>query len=68
MLPVCLLMIFNPLHYFTSYLIKDKLIERTFNRKGSSYLACNDRKHIIFFTFEKPKKIFMGFYKMYEMH
>ena len=34
MLPVGLLMIFDPLHYFTSYLIKDKLIdliERTFN-------------------------------------
>ena len=38
-------------------LIKDKLIdliERTFNREGSSYLACNDRN--AFFTSEKPKK------------
>ena len=38
-------------------LIKDKLIdliERTFRREGSSYLACNDR--YAFFTPEKPKK------------
>ena len=38
-------------------LIKDKLIdviERTFNREGSPYLACNDRN--AFFTTEKPKK------------
>ena len=38
-------------------LIKDKLIdliERAFNRKGSSYLACNDRN--AFFTPERPKK------------
>ena len=37
------------------HLIKDKridLIERTFQREGSPYLACND----IFFTSEKPKK------------
>ena len=37
-------------------LIKDKLIdliERTFNREGSLYLACNDRN--TFFTSEKPK-------------
>ena len=39
-------------------LIKDKLIdliERTFRREGSPYLACNDRN--AFFTLEKPKKI-----------
>ena len=30
------------------------LIERTFQREGSSYLACNDRN--AFFTLEKPKK------------
>ena len=39
-------------------LIKDKLIdliERTFKREGSPYLACNDRNG--FFTSEKPKKI-----------
>ena len=38
-------------------LIKDKLIgliERTFNREGSPYLACNDRYAC--FTLEKPKK------------
>ena len=38
-------------------LIKDKLIgliERTLQREGSPYLACNDR--IAFFTSEKPKK------------
>ena len=37
-------------------LIKDKLIdlsERTFQREGSPYLACNDRN--AFFTSEKPK-------------
>ena len=39
------------------YLIKDKLIElieRTFQRECSTYLACNDRN--AFFTSEKPKK------------
>ena len=39
------------------HLIKDKLIdliERTFQREGSLYLACNDRN--AFFTSEKPKK------------
>ena len=38
-------------------LIKDKLIdliERTFQREGSPYLACNDRNAV--FTSEKPKK------------
>ena len=38
-------------------LIKEKLIdliERTSNREGSPYLACNDRN--TFFTSEKPKK------------
>ena len=38
-------------------LIKDKLIdliESTFQREGSPYLACNDRN--AFFTSEKPKK------------
>ena len=38
-------------------LIKDKLIdliERTFNRKGSSYLTCNGRNAI--FTLEIPRK------------
>ena len=45
--------------YFTlpHNLIKDiliDLIERTFQREGSPYLACNDRN--AFFTSEKPKK------------
>ena len=55
MRPVCLLMIFYSLHYFTSYFIKDKIdhIERTFQREGSPYLACNDRN--AYFTSEKPK-------------
>ena len=38
-------------------LIKDKLIdliERTFNREGSPYLACNDRN--AFFPLQNPKK------------
>ena len=38
-------------------LIKDKridLIESTFKREGSPYLACSDRN--AFFTTEKPKK------------
>ena len=50
-------------HFSTLYttlphdLTKDKLIdliERTFQKKGSPYLACNDRN--AFFTSEKPKK------------
>ena len=52
MQPVCLLMIFH-----THYLIKGKLIdliERTFQREGSPYLACNDRND--FFTSEEPIK------------
>ena len=39
-------------------IIKDKLIdliERTFNREGSPYLACNDRN--AFFTVEYPKNV-----------
>ena len=42
----------------THDLIKDKhidLIERTFQREDSPYLACNERN--AFFTSEKPKKI-----------
>ena len=49
-------------------LIKDKLIdliERTFTREGSTYLACNDRN--AFFTSEKPKNIMHGLVKMYVM-
>ena len=49
-------------------LIKDKridLIQRTFNREGSPYLACNDRR--VFFTLEKSKNIMHGLVKMYVM-
>ena len=49
-------------------LIKDKLIdliERTFNREGSPYLACNDRN--AFFALEKPKNVMHGLVKMYVM-
>ena len=49
-------------------LIKDKIIdpiERTFQREGSPYLACNDRN--AFFTSEKPKNIMHGHVKMYVM-
>ena len=52
------------------YLIKDKLIdliERTFQREGSPYLACNDRN--VFFTSEKKKikNIMRDHVKMYVM-
>ena len=46
-------------------LIKDKridLIEKTFQREGSHYLACNDRN--AFFTLEKPKNILQCRFKM----
>ena len=58
MRPVCLLMIFSTL--FTTLphnLFKDKfigLIERTFQRECSPYLACNDRN--AYFTSKKLKK------------
>ena len=68
--PVCLLMIFSTL--FTTLpnnFTKDKLIyliERTFNREGSPYLACNDRNAC--FTSEKSKKNIMHcLVKMYVM-
>ena len=58
MRPVCLLMIFSTLYTTLPHnLIKGKLIdliEITFQREGSPYLACNDRN--AFFTSEKPKK------------
>ena len=38
-------------------LIKDKLIERTFNREGSPYVACNDRN--AFFTTKNIKILYM---------
>ena len=40
-------------HNIIKYKLID-LIEGTFKRKGSPYLACNDRN--AFFTLEKPKK------------
>ena len=52
----------------THNLIKDKLIyliERTFHRKGSLYLASNDRNR--FFLWKKPKNIMHGHVKMYMM-
>ena len=59
MQPVCLLMIFSTLYTTLPYnLIKDKLInliERTFQREGHPYLACNDRNSL--FTLENPKKV-----------
>ena len=42
---------------FPHKLIKEKLtelIEQTFNRDDSPYLACNDKN--AFFTFEQPKR------------
>ena len=42
-------------------LIKEKLterIEQTFNREGSLYLACNEKR--AFFTFEQPKDLNCG--------
>ena len=57
MRPVCLLMIFSTLYTTLPHnLIKDKLIdliERTFLREGSPYLACNDRN--TFLTSEKKQ-------------
>ena len=69
MRPVCLLMIF--LSFYTTLphnLIKDKLIdlnERTFQREGSPYLACNDRN--AFLLQKNLKNIMHGRAKMYVM-
>ena len=49
--------------------IKDKLIdliERTFQREGSSYFACNDRN--AFLLQKSLKNIMHGHVKMYVMH
>ena len=49
-------------------LIKAKLIdliERSFQREGSSYLVCNDRKH--FLLRKNLKNIMHGHVKMYVM-
>ena len=69
MRPVCLLMIFPSLYTTLPLnLIKDKLIdliERTFQREGSPYFACNDRNA---FLFQKTlKKSMHGRVKMYVM-
>ena len=70
MRPVCLLVIFFT--FYTSLphnLIKDKLIdliERTIQREGSPYLACNDR--IAFLLQKNLKNIMHGHVKMYVMH
>ena len=49
-------------------IITDKLIdviERTFNRECSPYLACNNKN--AFLTSENPKNIMRGLVKMYVM-
>ena len=61
---------FSTLYITLSHnLIKDKLIdliERTFQREGSPYLACNDRN--AFFLWKKTlKNIMHGHVKMYVM-
>ena len=59
MCAACLLTIF--LHYILPCPIKDKvvdLIERTFQREGSLYMACNDRNS--FFTSDTVKNIIYG--------
>ena len=65
MRPVCLLMLYTALPH---NLIKDKLIdliERTFQREGSPYIACNDRN--AFFTSENLKNTMHGHVQMYVM-
>ena len=47
---VCLHMGLYSLRSLPHYLIKDKLIDliqRTFNREGSPYFACNDRNAVL---------------------
>ena len=67
--PVCLHMLFSTLYNTLPHiLIKDKfidLIERTFHREDSPYLACNDRN--AFFTSKSLKYIKHGLHKMYMM-
>ena len=51
-------------------LIKDKLIgliERSFQREGSPYLACNDRNALIFLFQKNLKNTMHGHVKMYVM-
>ena len=64
MRPVCLLMIFTLYTTFPHKLIKDKLIdliERTFQREGSPYLACYDRN--AFLLQKNLKNIMQGMSK-----
>ena len=69
MRPVCLLMIFSTLYTTLPHnLIKVKfidLIERTFQREGSPYLACNDRN--AFLLQKNLINIMHGRVKMYVM-
>ena len=69
MRPVCLLIIFSTLYTTsTNNLIKDKLIdliERTFQREGPPYLACNNRD--AFLLRKNQKNIMHGHVKMYVM-
>ena len=69
MRPVCLLMIFSTLYTTLPHnLIKDKLIdliERTFQKEGSPYLACSDRN--AFLLQKNLKNIMHGSVKMYVM-
>ena len=63
-------------YYFSKFcttlphnLIKDKLIdllERTFQREGSPYLACNDR-NAFFLLWKNLENIMHGHVKMYVM-
>ena len=62
---VCLHMGFYSLRSLPHYLIKDKLIDliqRTFNREGSPYFACNDRNAVL--LWKKLKNIMHGLVKM----
>ena len=68
MRPVCLLMIFLLYTTLPHNLIKNKLIdliERTFQREGSPYLACNVRN--AFLLPKNLKKFMHGHVKMYAM-
>ena len=68
MQPLCLLVIFLLFAYFPHTLIKDKLIhllERTFNREGSPYLACYDRNAPL--LRKNLKNTMHGLVKMYVM-
>ena len=66
MRPVRLLIIFQTLYATLPHnLIKDKLfdlIERTFQREGSPYLACNDRN--AFLLRKNLKNIMHGYVNM----